>query len=546
MTHPIDVLRAPFEDPDYWRGGDHGYGGEGYQDFGVNALKADEVAARVVPGARVLDVGCAFGYMVRRLRERGLDAWGTDISSYAISQAPAETRPYLIQGPAHQLWWEHETSDYLVSFGMLEHIPEDLLVPTLKEFGRIAKQGLLSITMRGDPEAEQDPTHKRLRSYQEWRQLIQEYLPGYELYSDAQEWWQTRAKRRWMVVAPTIYPVGRDGYGGIERLVVLFLRGLLKQAGKRSREGNKPWEVGCVCADGSVVPRGTSRYSSGPALQDYQEPNLIPAIASIFSETSVWLDFSHSKPVGRANEYVPQMSVIWHDPAIMQPIQPKHNVVALSEWQAERFRRIQKQDCRVLDPICADGSYFVPSGRTDRAWREYLLFIGKLAPDKGCLEAIRSCRALKHRLEIVGPVTPGDPPDYVAEVLKQCDGQDIVYHGEVTEAHKLALLQGAKALLYPVSYPPGTGEAHSHKMVEAMLCGVPCIAYDQGAMKEVIDQGVTGLVVSGREELAEAIKTCETMDRTSCRIRAIERWDYRNVVARWLPAMEEVTRGARW
>jgi glycosyltransferase involved in cell wall biosynthesis len=263
----------------------------------------------------------------------------------------------------------------------------------------------------------------------------------------------------------------------------------------------------------------------------------------MLAEACVFLDFSHSKPVGRANAKIPHLSPIWHDPAIMQPPAPARNVVALSEWQAERFRRIQKQECRVLDPIAGDADYFIPS---QEPRGDYLLFIGKLAPDKGCVQAIQACRELKQRLEIVGPVTPGDPPGYVAEVLRQCDGRNIVYHGEVTEAHKLALLQGAKALLYPVSYLPGFGEAHSHKAAEAMLCGLPCIAYDQGAMNEVVDQGVTGLVISGRAELAEAIRACETLDRARCRERALERWDYRNVVSRWLPVMEQVTKGARW
>lgn len=382
--------------------------------------------------------------------------------------------------------------------------------------------------------------------------------------------------RSLVVVAPTVYPLGGQGYGGIERLVVLFLRGLLEYAGQ-SAEGKSPWELGCVCTNGSITPRGVKRITSGPPLPDFREPNLLPAVMRMFNETSLFLDFSHSKPVGRSNWWLPHLSPIWHDPMIMQPPAPARNVVALSEWQAERFRRIYKQECRVLDPICGDGDYFVPgvedddndvcdssSGRQPvgpsagidsnsirsstrpKAIGDYLLFIGKLALDKGCLEAIQACRGLKQRLEIVGPVTPGDPPDYVAQVLSKCDGQDIVYHGEVTEAHKLALLQGAKALFYPVSYPPGFGEAHGHKLVEAMLCGVPCVAFDQGAMSEVIDQGVTGLVISGRGGLPDAIKACETMDRAACRARALERWDFRATVARWLSVMSEVTRGARW
>jgi glycosyltransferase involved in cell wall biosynthesis len=244
----------------------------------------------------------------------------------------------------------------------------------------------------------------------------------------------------------------------------------------------------------------------------------------------------------------------------MQPPAPLRNVVALSEWQAERFRRIQKQECRVLDPICGDGDYLVPGSAEDVGGHpeglpslqdDYLLFVGILSPDKGALEAVRICKSLKQKLHLSGP-TPTHSfynrvlQEYADSVLAECDGVDIVHHGEVSETVKVMLMQGAKALLYTVGYPPGKGEAHSHKSIEAMLCGTPCIIYDQGAMAEVIDQGVTGLVILGREALPEAIKACETMDRVACRARAVERWDYRNVVARWLPVMEEVSRGARW
>jgi glycosyltransferase involved in cell wall biosynthesis len=174
------------------------------------------------------------------------------------------------------------------------------------------------------------------------------------------------------------------------------------------------------------------------------------------------------------------------------------------------------------------------------------MFLGKLHPSKGALEAIDACKAINERLVVVGPVTPGDPPDYVQAVQSACDGQDIIYYPEVTEAHKLALFQGAKAIVYPVNYPLGQGESHSHKLVEAMLCGTPAIAYDQGAMSEVIDQGITGYVIPGRDQLAQAIQDCETLDRTACREMDIQRWDYRTVVGRWLPVIEQVASGRRW
>jgi len=359
---------------------------------------------------------------------------------------------------------------------------------------------------------------------------------------------------RVVMVAPGIYPLGREGYGGIERLVVLFLRGLAKSV----------TSLACVCPQGSLLPRGVQRVDAGPACQDYSEPGLNAAVkvtymvSRLLRESRDWcyLDFSHSKPVSRLGRslFPNHMSPIWHDPYIMTPWEPEKNVVALSKWQAKRYRERYGRDCMVLDPICGDGDYFVP-GEVPRevpgevpgeSKGDYLIFIGKLHPTKGALQAIEVCKSLKQRLHIIGPVTAGDSKDYVERVIKECDGEDIVYEGEVSEGKKRALIQGARALLYPVSYPYGEGEAHSHKMVEAMLAGVPCIAYDQGAMSEVIDEGVTGFVIPGPAGLAAAIKQCEVLDRVRCRAVGMERWDYRRVVAKWLPVMESVMKGECW
>ena len=356
----------------------------------------------------------------------------------------------------------------------------------------------------------------------------------------AQHFLQLAALNRCLVVSPTIYPIGKQGYAGIERLVALFLRGL----GQLSY-----YELGCLCPTGSILPPGVHRMDAGPPLNNFQEPNLLAAFRHGGDDRTRWptascyLDFSHSKPVAKFDGQLPHISPIWHDPYIMVPPEPASNVVALSGWQAQRFTEIYQQDCIVLNLICGDGDFLTPGTEPPE---DYLVFLGILSPDKGALEAIEACRALKQKLVIIGPVPPGTPQGYVDRVLAACDGQDIVYHREVPAAQKVDIFQRAKALFYPVSYPPGAGEAHSQKMTEAMLAGCPCVVYDQGAMKEVVDEEVTGFVIPGRYALAEATKACETLDRQACRQKAMERWDYRNVVKRWLPIMDAVSRGAKW
>lgn len=338
------------------------------------------------------------------------------------------------------------------------------------------------------------------------------------------------------VVSPTIYHLGRQGYGGIERLVTLFVKGLTEEG----------IAVTCVCPAGSRLPWGVRRVETGDAVYDFREPGLLPALKRVEWESmNCTLDFSHSKNVGRlCGPPGKHISPIWHDPIIMQPPVPGHNVVALSKWQADRFEITYQQGCRVFDPICIDVS---PVASLPDM--EYLLFIGKLDPSKGALAAIGIAKALKERLVIVGPVTPGDPPHYVEQVLALCDGKDIIYEGEVGDDYKNSLIAGAKALLYPVSYPAEYGEAHSHKAVEAMAYGTPCIIYDQGAMREIVEDGVTGFLISPNvtvESCGLALKACATLDRAKCKERALERWHYQAVVKRWIGLIEEVAEGAVW
>ena len=332
-----------------------------------------------------------------------------------------------------------------------------------------------------------------------------------------------------LLIAPVIYPVGRDGYSGVEKLVGLFARALDR----------------CLVTalEDSTLPTRAKLTSVGPQPQDYEEKAVSGVLASLYGEYDVAVDFSHAKHLGRSNPNANQISIIWHDPYTIQPPQPIHNVIALSLWQASRFKKRYKQDCYVLNPICADADYFSQSGgvRDDR-----LIFIGKMHPSKGALEAIELCKRLKQKLWLIGPVTPGDPPSYVKEVIASCDQQDIMYLGEVSEAEKLMFLQKAKALFYPVSYPPGQGESHSHKLVEAMLCGTPCIVNDQGAMGEVVDDGVTGKIYKREAELVDAVESCRDMDNTAVRDAAIKRWDYREVVAKWEFLMHSVSAGEKW
>lgn len=187
MLKPLEAKNI-FNNPLYWNG-DLGYrpgpDGIGYRDFPTNRVKVDYVMSRVARG-KFLDIGCAFGYLVARLHNRSVDAWGLDISEYAISHAPEDVKPYLKVGSADKLPWSDKEFDMVVSFSTFEHLPKDILVKAISETIRVGKKGIISITPGDSSHFDEDVTHRTKEPLSWWRE---QFPPEFEVRSDADEEW---------------------------------------------------------------------------------------------------------------------------------------------------------------------------------------------------------------------------------------------------------------------------------------------------------------------------------------------------------------------
>jgi glycosyltransferase involved in cell wall biosynthesis len=326
-----------------------------------------------------------------------------------------------------------------------------------------------------------------------------------------------------------IYPVsGAMRYGGIERLVYLISTGL-------QRKGH---QVAVAAPEGSRFPEGIEHINTG-VCGDFVNSEKVAywGISYRLKEFEAILELSHTHWCMIENN-LPGLAFIWHDPFIMKPLEPTYNICALSEWQRNRFRAVYGYDARVLDPHC--GFALQPRPSNGR-----FIFIGKMGPQKGCLEAIKICRDLGVPLDIIGTPAIGDPPDYLERVRAEATG-DIVYHGGVDDLTKNAMLVQSKALIYPINYPPGQGEAHSHKTVDTLLYGIPVVTYNTGAFSEVIEQGVTGFLANNEQEFKDAMTNVDKLDRQAIMEKAAKRWSIEATVDRLAHAAQEVARGERW
>ena len=159
---------------------------------------------------------------------------------------------------------------------------------------------------------------------------------------------------------------------------------------------------------------------------------------------------------------------------------------------------------------------------------DYLLFLGRIHPDKGTHEAIEVAQRTGLPLVIAGIV---QDEDYFKEmVAPYVDGDQISYIGPVGMPEKGELLGHARALLHMINFD----EPFGLSVVEAMACGTPVIAIDRGSMPELIRDAKTGFLVANIDKAVDSVSRIDRIDRNACRAWVEERFTRERMVKEYL------------
>lgn len=156
---------------------------------------------------------------------------------------------------------------------------------------------------------------------------------------------------------------------------------------------------------------------------------------------------------------------------------------------------------------------------TPRA-RGYLAFLGRISPEKRPDLAIAIALRVGLPLRIAAKVDRVDREYFETRIRPLLDQPGVEFIGEIGEHEKAAFLGGAVALVFPIDWPEPFGLV----MIEAMACGTPVVAYGSGSVQEVIDEGVTGVVVNDIDGAAAGIGKAAGFDRSRVRGRFDERF----------------------
>lgn len=166
--------------------------------------------------------------------------------------------------------------------------------------------------------------------------------------------------------------------------------------------------------------------------------------------------------------------------------------------------------------------------------KDYLLFFGRIHPEKGTSESIQIAKQSGRKLIISGLIQ--DQAYFDKKVKPFVNGDDIVFVGNSAPKERDKLMGEAYALLHPISFK----EPFGLSVAEAMMCGTPVIAFNLGSMPELILSGKTGFLVNTVEEAAQAVENIHAIDRNYCREWAFSKFSTEEMINGYLDVYRKI------
>jgi glycosyltransferase involved in cell wall biosynthesis len=335
-------------------------------------------------------------------------------------------------------------------------------------------------------------------------------------------------------IAPPWLAVPPKGYGGIEWVVALLADGLAERGHEVT-----------LFATGDSTTKATldfvfetapgSKHINDPTLDTihtlhaYRDPERFDVfhVHSPFSSLAAAVQLPRPAVHTLHGAFTPEMRRLYEE------VGNRAWFVAISEDQRSHMTELNYAG------VVYNGVN-LPDYPLRKEKDDFVLFLGRAAPDKGALRAVRAAREAGERLVMAVKVAHEEEErHWNDEVLPELP-PDATVLGEMAMAEKVDLLARAKAVLFPIDWDEPFGLV----MTEAMACGTPVIATPRGSVPEVVVDGETGFIVPVQDypaQAAAALRRLGEIDPAACRARVQERFSKEAMVAGYEDVFRRVT-----
>jgi glycosyltransferase involved in cell wall biosynthesis len=342
------------------------------------------------------------------------------------------------------------------------------------------------------------------------------------------------------LVAPAWFPVPPNGYGGIEAVVHLLGRELVRRGHQVTTfavEGSDPELHPISLAPGDWGDDlGTSDQPIRESTYQLRVNRALRRLAPELDVVHLHTEFPGMAAAALLELPVPCFATVHcdinekvHD--FLREVDESIELIAISQAQRQqakgiRWRAVVHNAVRVDD--------FTPRAEKDG----YLVELARITPDKGQHLAIEVAEQIGVPLVLAGKVDrDAQSQRYFKEKIEPRLSSSIRWIEDVGDGDKAALLAGAVAMLFPIQWEEPFGLA----MVEAMVSGTPVIAFRRGATVEIVEPGLTGFLVDTVDEMINAVKKIGEIDPLACAERARERFSPAQMGARYEKAYREAS-----
>lgn len=311
-------------------------------------------------------------------------------------------------------------------------------------------------------------------------------------------------------IAPAWLPIPPPGYGGIELVVAYLADGLVERG----------HDVTLFACGGSQTKAKLVTYYDKPSHTDELVSfplRELPHVLNAYNRGSEFdVIHDHSFPIGTTiGAFLDKPPVVhtMHGPtederarAIYELFGKRVGLVSISKYQMKGA-----PDLNYIGTVYNGVDVNKYTFREKK--EDYLLFLGRMSPQKGPHLAAEVARQLDRRLILATKMVEAGEKQYFEQEVKPRLTDKMEVLGEITHQEKVDLYAGAAATLMTITWPEPFGLV----MTESMACGTPVIAFRHGSVPEIIEDGVTGFIADDVEEFVEKTKRASEISSAACR-----------------------------